>query len=391
MFDISIIGGCGHVGFPLGLSFAKAGFSVGLLDVNQKAIDQINQGQVPFKEEGAEALLKEILPKKKLTCTNDPKILLKSKCVILVTGTPLDEYLNPKLNAITKVIEEYLPYFKDGQLIILRSTIYPKTSQKIDQYFKSKNLNVHLTFCPERVTEGYALSEIKNIPQIVSGFSPEGIERASALFSKITKKIIHMQPLEAELVKLFSNAYRYIHFGISNQFYMLAEEHGVDFGNIYHAMTDEYPRMKGFPRPGFTAGPCLLKDTMQLCSFSQDHFHLGHAARLVNEHMPIHLVNQMKSKISLEDKTVGILGMTFKPESDDPRESLSYKLKHLLEMEAKHVLCSDEYMKHENFCSKENLIESSDVIVIGTPHEAYQTLDFKNLPVFSVWLQPSCS
>ena len=383
--DICIIGGCGHVGLPLGLSFTHIGKRVLLLDIDETKIKQVQSGTMPFKEEGAESLLKESLQSNRLLCTSSPEKLSLASYIIIVTGTPLDEYLNPRLDAITKVLDHYFPYFRDDQILVLRSTIYPSISQKIHDYFQKREKKIHVTFCPERVIEGEALKEFSSLPQIVSGFTPVGLEKVKELFSLLTPKLIEMLPLEAELVKLFANAYRYIHFSIANQFYMIAASHQVDFYKLYHAMIEDYPRMKNFPKPGLTAGPCLLKDTMQLSAFANHHFYLGHAAMLVNENLPRFMVDHLKLNTSLSDKTVGILGMAFKAESDDRRDSLSYKLKKILKLEADTVLCSDEYIQEEDFVSKEELIERSDIIIIGTPHKKYRDLKLRDRKVLDIW------
>jgi len=385
-FDITIIGGCGHVGFPLGLSFAGAEKKVCLLDINEKSLERIQRGIPPFKEEGAKDVLDKVLAQKMLFCSKDPASISDSKVVVLVTGTPLDEHLNPRIDLVFDVLDQYFYYFRDGQLLILRSTLYPTTSKKIHDYFVHKGKSLQVVFCPERVTEGYALKEIASLPQIISGFSNEGIERAKTLFSGIVPKVLLLTPLEAELTKLFANAYRYIHFSIANQFYQMTSQHKVDFHRIYQAMTQGYPRMENFPKPGFTAGPCLLKDTMQLASFANNTFYLGHAAMLVNEHMPKCMLEVVKANTDLKHKNIGILGMAFKGESDDKRDSLSYKLARLLKYEeAANIFCSDEYIQDPTFVTREELISKCDIIIIGAPHNEYSDLHFQGKKVFNIW------
>src|SRR5262249_28378590 len=163
--------------------------------------------------------------------------------------------------------------------------------------------------------------------------SARAAERAACLFAQICPKIIFLTPIEAELAKLFCNAWRYINFAISNQFYVMASHFGVNFYRIYQALRDDYPRMESFARPGFAAGPCLVKDTMQLGAFNHGSFALGQAAMMVNEGLPYLVVQEIKKNYPLADMTVGILGMAFKPNSDDPRDSLSYKLRKVLLLE----------------------------------------------------------
>src|SRR3954470_1945313 len=184
-----------------------------------------------------------------------------------------------------------------------------------------------------------------------------------------------------------TNAWRYIQFATVNQFYMLATASGVDFERILHGCRHNYPRMAGMPGPGLTAGPCLAKDTMQLAAFSHNEFVLGHSAMLINEGLPAHLLSLARRRVTdFERRTAGILGLAFKAESDDPRDSLSFKLWKLLKLESRKALASDPYVANSSFVSQEQLIADSDVIFIGTPHKRYREL---SLPpgkiVIDVW------
>jgi UDP-N-acetyl-D-mannosaminuronic acid dehydrogenase len=182
--------------------------------------------------------------------------------------------------------------------------------------------------------------------------------------------------MEAELAKLFSNTWRYITFAIGNQFYMTAADHGLNYHNIYKAMVTDYERNKDLPRPGFAAGPCLLKDTMQLAAFNNNNFFLGHAAMLVNEGFPSYIIEKLlKAVPDLHNKTIGILGMAFKAESDDARDSLSYKLKKIAATKCRAVLCHDFYVKDASFSSLEDTLEKSDILILGAPHKDYAKID----------------
>ena len=204
------------------------------------------------------------------------------------------------------------------------------------------------------------------------------------IFNLLTNDIIKLEPLEAELAKLFTNSWRYIQFSIANQFYMIAESMGLDFYKIFNAMTKNYPRTKGFPGAGFTAGPCLFKDTMQISSFFGNQFFLGHAAMLVNEGLPNFIVKQLKIKHDLSQISVGILGMAYKGESDDKRESLSYKLKKILEFETKEVLCTDEYIQDNDLLPLNTVLDKADVLIIGAPHRKYKTINTAK-EIIDIW------
>src|SRR5271156_2821312 len=261
-----------------------------------------------------------------LRATTDMECLRSADFVVTVVGTPVDKHLNPTVGELYKSIDHLLLYMKDNTLLVLRSTVYPGVTRIVYERIKTLGRKIHLAFCPERIAEGKAIEELVQLPQIVAGFSPEASQQARELFLSIAASVIELPPLEAELAKLFTNSWRYLNFAISNQFYMLAGSYGLDFYRIYDAVTKDYPRMRSFARPGFAAGPCLLKDTLQLSAFAENNFFMGHAAMLINEGLPNFMVEQLRP-FGLSDMSVAILGMAFKGNSDDTRESLSYKLR----------------------------------------------------------------
>ena len=209
------------------------------------------------------------------------------------------------------------------------------------------------------------MEELSSLPQIISGCDDQAIDMAEELFGQIAKSTIRLSPLEAELTKIFANVWRYIQFATANQFFMIAADYGLDFYRIHDALTRDYPRMAGLPKSGFAAGPCLFKDTMQLGAATNNNFALGHAAMLINEGLPNFLVRHAKERYALKDMCVGVLGMAFKADSDDPRESLSYKLRKILEYEAAEVLCTDVYINDPDFQSLEDVVEQSDLLFVG--------------------------
>ena len=315
-FDICIIGGCGHVGLPLGISFANKGLKVSIYDINEESVKLVNAGVMPFIETGADEILKKVI-NKNLFASIQPETISNAKVVFIIIGTPVDEYLNPSFGLLQNFIKDYYNYFKDGQTLILRSTVYPGTSEWLQNYFQNKKRKINVSFCPERIAEGKAMTELAKLPQIISSFDKNTLDIVEKLFLNITDHCITIDPMQAELAKLFTNSWRYIQFAVANQFFMLATDYGTDFYEIYNAITYKYPRASGFPKAGFAAGPCLFKDTMQLSSFSNNNFFLGHSAMLINEGLPKFIVEKLKSKYTMTNLTVGILGMAFKGDSDD--------------------------------------------------------------------------
>lgn len=374
-YDVIIIGGFGHVGFPLGLVLADVGFEVGLYDIDTSRRGVIEAGSMPFIEHDAESILSRVLGRT-LHITEDLSDIARAEMVLITVGTPVDEYLNPKLRPVLHLGEQLFGHLRPGHCVILRSTVYPGTTHRLNEFFKGRGLDVHLAYCPERIVQGYALRELRKIPQIISGFTDEALRCAEALFRRVGVETVPVSVQEAELAKLFSNAWRYIQFAITNQFYMVATEQAADYDRIYHAMTHNYERAQDFPRPGFAAGPCLLKDTLQLAAFYGNHFQLGHAAMMVNEGLPSFLVDHLRRDLGLNlaNLRVGILGMAFKADIDDIRDSLSYKLAKILRFHGSLVTCSDELVKDPSFVKKEELVATCPVVIVGVPHSAYKEL-----------------
>src|SRR6201995_1438119 len=383
--DVVVIGGCGHVGLPLALAFADRGARVGIYDVSETAVTTVNSGQMPFAEPGADEVLGRVLAAGRLVASADARIVASAEPVIVVIGTSVDEDLNPKQIAITKALGGCSEFPRDGQLLILRSTVFPGVTALVEKMLSKLGREIEVAFCPERIAEGKAMTELFELPQIVSPPTPAGTKRASALFARLTGKIVVMTPEEAELAKLFTNVWRYIKFATANQLYMMANEQGLDFDRIRRGLAEDYPRAADMPAAGFAAGPCLFKDTMQLAAFNHNNFPLGHAAMAVNEGLPLYLVHRLEQRFDLASMTVGILGMAFKGGSDDIRSSLSYKLKRVLEFKADRVLCADPYVKvDETLLPQDELIARSDLLIIATPHPEYRGL-VTDKPVADIW------
>lgn len=385
-FDVVVVGGFGHVGLPLAVSLAVEGQRVCALDIDAQAQEVIAAGVVPFKEEGCEAALRQAQAAGTLHTSLDPAVISSAAVVVIVIGTPVDRHLNPEFDPMWNVFESVAERIVDGQLLVLRSTVYPGTTERLDRILQARRKDVDVAFCPERVAEGRAMEELRSLPQLISACSARGLERCRKLFAPLTTDVLELTPLEAELAKLFSNTWRYTLFATANQFFMLANDQGADFHRIHHAMTWNYPRLKDIPRPGFAAGPCLFKDAMQLGAFNNHRFTLGHAAMLINEGLPNYIVDRLKLRFDLSKLTCGILGMAFKADSDDKRDSLSYKLRKILRFESRRVLCSDEHIRDARFIAASDLIHQADVIIVGAPHREYRELSIpENKVSVDIW------
>ena len=232
MKKITIIGATGHIGLPLSILFANKGFKVIGYDINSDNVKKANKGIMLFKEDNGLAEFKKARKKNNLYFVDKPSDEMKNGDFLITVGTPVDEFMNPDLSQLKKCINSILPYLNSKSLIILRSTVFPGTSEWLKSYLLKKKIKAEVAFCLERVVQGKTFEEIKNLPQIVAATSQNAKKKAANIFKHISKKIIFSDLKEAEFSKLFSNAFRYIQFAISNEFFMIANSAGLNFEKI---------------------------------------------------------------------------------------------------------------------------------------------------------------
>jgi len=324
LYEVGIIG-IGRVGLPLALSLNKNGISTLGFDINKSLIDSVNKKIMPFQEDG----YNEILKNSDFEATDDFLRLKNVENIIITVGTPLLAHIETDLTQINVVLNSIMAYLKPNHNIILRSTVAPKTTDYVHKYIESKTnfkvgKNIFLSFCPERIAEGKALIELESLPQIIGSLDKESGRKAELIFSKLTSKFFHTNYISAELVKLFNNTYRYINFSISNHFAMISEDFGVSIHEIIEMANTDYPRSE-IPLPGLTAGTCLRKD-FGMINETSSYSDLLLNSWKVNEFMPKFLVESVLKNFDIFDKTIGILGYSFKKDSDDSRDSLVPKL-----------------------------------------------------------------
>ena len=380
-----MVGGCGHVGLPLGIAFADRGLSVSLFDTDREVVDLVSAGKLPFLEPGAEEPLVRLTGSGALVATARPEVVSEAEHIVIVIGTPVDGHLNPDPQSVPAAVATLIPFLRPGQLVVLRSTVFPGVTAMVERELAEAGAEVEVAFCPERIAEGKAMTELYELPQIISARTESGRARADALFRHLTGSTVDLDVEEAELAKLFTNTWRYIKFAAANQLFMIANDYDLDFERIRTALGQDYPRAADMPGAGLAAGPCLLKDTMQIAAFNDNNFTLGHASMMVNEGLPLYVISRLERRMELRGKTVGILGMAFKAESDDIRSSLSYKLRRLLRFKADRVLCTDPYVSTDpDLCPLAQVLDQSDVLIIGAPHKAYADIETAT-PVIDIW------
>lgn len=380
---VSIVGGGGRVGLPLGIVLSGAGHLVSIIDLDENRVRLINSRKMPFHEVGAEDLL-STLNTNQLNASNDNSRIEDSDICVLIVGTPVLEDGTPSANSLINLVTQLIPHLGNVKMLMLRSTVYPGITRKLKNLLFESGIDTKISFCPERIAEGNAIQELKSLPQIVGAEDDLAIELSNSIFSSIGSKVILTSIEEAELIKLFANSYRYLQFGIANEFFEICKSNDINWVNVWDALTREYPRAANLPKPGFAAGPCLVKDTQQLNYYYKNNFELGKSALAVNGNLPDFLVSQLQRDYDLKNLTIGILGMTFKGNVDDFRDSLSFKLTEILRKVAKNVICSDALLQKEYFVSQKQILEDSDVIILCTPHDEYRAI-ITEKPIIDIW------
>ena len=371
--NVVIIGGCGRVGLPLAVAFADRGARVISYDINAEAIDEVNAGRLPFHEPAAELPLRRVTGAGRLVASADPAVVAAAEHVIVVVSC------DP-----VAALASCSGQFRDGQILILRSTVAPGTTAAAEKIVARLGIDMDVAFCPERIAEGMAMAELHELPQIIASRSASGLERASELFSMLTAELVLMTVEEAELAKLFTNAWRYIKFAAANQFYMIASDLGLDYERIRQGVILDYPRASDLAKAGLAAGPCLLTDTSGLARANAG-FTLGRAAIAVNQGLPGYLVSRLDLAYDLSAMTVGVLGMAFKGDSDDTRSSLAYLLADLLAARAREVLCTDPLVSSDaDLVPLDDVLSQADLLVIAAPHPQYRDLR-TSTPIVDIW------
>ena len=377
--------GIGRVGLPLALVLAQEGYKVFGIGRDEEKIKKISKGIMPFIEKAAPPLLKKHI-NKSFFATTDYACIEKSDYIILTLGTPVDENMNPVYDQINSSLEKSLPHFKPGQTLLLRSTVAPRSTQYVKALIEEKSSlrvgkNFFLAFCPERISEGKAVEEMKSLPQIIGADDKKSLKKANDFFKKMGILTLLSDSVSAELAKLFTNMYRYINFAVANEFMLLAKNYNKDIYEINNLVNYKYKR-GGLSLPGLSSGPCLFKDgffLIQDLPFAD----LVSTSWKINESIPLLLVKQIRERMRLEGKKAVILGVAFKAEIDDIRESLSFKVRKAFYRERAQVVLHDPYVKEYAYQKIEKdvykALEGADVIFIATNHNQYKKLNIKKI------------
>lgn len=371
MSKVAVIGGGGRLGLRLSLLAANKGHRVFIVDIDEERLNEIKNGNLPFVEPGAELYLEQALKNHALVLNLENNNVSESNVVIITIGTPVDSNLNPSLEPVAGIIFDLSEYFKKGQLIVFRNTISPQVAQRIKTLIEDKtNLKVgkdiYLAFAPEFTRDNNTIHDLLKVPQPVGAFDEKSFEAAETFFRTITKgKISHLTPEEVLLAKLMTNMFLYIKSACANEFYLIAESFGASIHKIIDAVGKENNILN--PNPN-AAGPGMHKEGW----FLVDRVPFGDlvtTAFKINESIPSYIVQKLEGQ---KVNKVVILGMTNKPDSDDPRSSLSYKLRKALFYKDYNVACYDPYLPEY---SDSSVLAGADALILMTRHAAFKDLE----------------
>ena len=369
-YDVSVIG-LGRVGLPLAICFADRGLRVLGLDNDPDRVAAVRDGRMPFEETGMQDVLDRVGA---IDVSERAADAARATHIVITLGTPSFSHIEIDLSQIRSVLDDLLPHLSEGQSLTLRSTIAPGTTEFVAGYLEKHRgftvgSDLFVAHAPERIAAGRFLEEIGTLPCIVGGVGERSGEVVGELFAVFGARIEQTTPVQAELAKIWTNILRYTMFALPNLLMMDCDQYGANVFEVIDLINRDYPR-GGMPQPGFTAGTCLRKDF----AFSEERSRAPGmllAVSRVNESVPLFLVQGMTRRMgSLKGKKVAVLGLAFKANTDDERDSLSHKLVRLLERELADVAVHDPHVATPTQ-SFEDAVIDADGVVIATNHDAF--------------------
>src|SRR4051794_11679925 len=371
-YDVSVIG-LGRIGLPLALSFADCGLSVLGVDSDQERLKAIGERRMPFKEPGTDELIARV----DLETSSRAADAAQARAIVLTLGTPALSHIEIDIRDIRTVLDDLLPHLREDHLLVLRSTVAPGTTEFVAGYLEKQRgfrvgEDVFVAHVPERIAADRFMAEIGTLPCIVGGVGEESGERAAQLFERLGAPLVQTTPVQAELAKIWTNILRYATFALPNLLMMDCERHGANVFDVIELINRDYPR-GGIKMPGLTAGTCLRKDF----TFSEERSSAPGmllALSRVHETVPLFLVDGVKRRLggSLRERRVAVLGLSFKADTDDERDSLSHKLIRLLDRELADVAVHDPVVATPT-ATFEEAVTGADVVIVATNHSEYSS------------------
>jgi len=381
-FKVSVVGGAGHIGLPLSLFISSFGHDVTIIDTNQKVLEGLKGGNLPFYEDGLDKYLKKA-QKNNIKLSNNNQDLSKSDFVIITLGSSSEA---KDIDLFKKVMDDVIKNIKQESNIILRSTIDIGSIEEIRSNPEFIEKNINLAYCPERIAEGMSLIELPQIPQIIGISDDNNFLIFQNFFNTLNIESIKTTYQNAVFIKLFTNTYRYSEFSIVNEFFNIAQKNSIDFDEIIKIAKKDYPRLKNMPSKGFVGGPCLIKDSKTFYeNYAKDNILLS-AIQNINTDFFKSILDTCNKLF--EEKIVIQLGITFKPNSDDLRSSLSYEFNNYLRENGFKVYVVDKYVNQEDtdieIFKYEDVKDKTKNLLISTYHDYFKNLDLNNKKVVVV-------
>jgi UDP-N-acetyl-D-mannosaminuronic acid dehydrogenase len=388
--NVAVVG-LGRVGLPLALSFADRGLEVIGVEREAAVLEQIEAGRMPFRETGTQELLERVVAGGRFERTRAVQEAARADHIVLTLGTPSRVHIEIDMSQIRQAVDDLLPVLREGHSLILRSTVAPGTTDWVAGYIEQRRglragEDLFVAHVPERIAANHFLEEIATLPCIIGGVGERSGARAAELFAVFGTEIEQTTPVQAELAKIWTNILRYTQFALPNLLMMEAEQYGANVFDVIDLINRDYPR-GGIAQPGLTAGACLRKDF----TFSEERSSAPGmllAVSRVHETVPLFLVKGLERRLggSLRDRKVAVLGLSFKRDSDDVRDSLSYKLVRLLERELAHVSRHDPHVPGESE-PLESALESAAAVIVATNHSSFEDL-LERLPDGTMLVDP---
>jgi UDP-N-acetyl-D-mannosaminuronic acid dehydrogenase len=371
---VSVIG-LGRIGLPLALCFADRGLRVLGVDHDPAVLDSLRAGRMPFDEPGTHELLERVRASGRFELADRAADAAQADDIVITIGTPSLSHVESDLSQVRAALDDLLPLLRPGHGLILRSTIAPGTTEFVAGYLERRRglrigEDVFVAHAPERIAAGRFLEEISSLPCIIGGVDEASTEHAANLFAAFGAPIERTTPVQAELAKIWTNILRYTMFALPNLLMMDCERYGANVFDVVELINHDYPR-GGMAMPGLTGGTCLRKDF----AFSEERSNAPGmllAVSRVNEAVPLFLVEGAKRRLeTLASRKVAVLGLTFKRDTDDERDSLSHKLIRMLERELADVAVCDPHAPTPTQPFGE-AVRDADVVIVATNHSEFE-------------------
>jgi UDP-N-acetyl-D-mannosaminuronic acid dehydrogenase len=370
-----VVLGVGYVGLPLAITLAKVGYKVVGVDINRKVVEAVNQGKLHLKEKGIEAAFNEGKVKRNFRASERP---CAADVFIVAVQTPLDRTNKlPDLSYLVSAIRSVIPYLRKGNLIIVESTVPPLTCRNvikplIENCSELKvGKDVFLALCTERILPGETFHELVHNNRVIGGIDSKSGRLAKKIYSSFVKGDIDLaDDVTAEVVKLMENTYRDVNIALANEFSLVAETLGIDVKEAIR-LANKHPRVK-ILSPGIgVGGHCLPKDPWFLIHSDPKNTDLVLTARKVNELMPERVASKIRRFLrDVKDPKIVVFGLTYKPDSDDLRESPSLEVIRLLEEDGYNVKAYDNLVEGHEYDSIVDVAKNADCIVVLVEHTA---------------------